>query len=89
LGSLPSSAMLALLCLVMGVYIWRKYKSELIAQEKWRVTRADAIRAEEQQTNAFSKVIETLVMQNGLLNNLAEKISHIATLLDERLPRKQ
>ena len=88
LGTLPSSTILALICLFMGFYIWRKHKSEQVAQEKWHVTREEAVRAEEKQTLAFSKVVETMVMQHAILNNLTEKISHIQMVLDERLPRK-
>ena len=89
IGSLSTSAVLVLLVLAMGYYIYRKHKDD--AQETLKRLEAweAATKAEERQTAVITKSVESIAMMTQGHNMLAEKVMQVLTILDERLPRKK
>lgn len=79
LGSLPTATILALLCISMGYYIYKKMKLDKADSENWRLTREEAVRAEEHQTEALNKLVDVTAMN-------ASEIKEMRIILNERLP---
>lgn len=88
IGSLSTAAVLALLNIYQGILAYRKHKDDkketLVRLEAWEA----ATRAEEHQTAALAKTVETIVTLANSHNALSEKVAHILVVLDERLPRR-
>ena len=88
IGSLSSSAILAMLCFAMGYYLfrWKKMESEetLKRLEAW----VDASKAEEHQTDALKMVAERVAMNAASITSLSSKVERLMTIVEERLPRR-
>lgn len=84
LGGLSASAILAIICMAMGYYLWKKLKQE----EEWSRTHESSVHAEEKQTEAINRMAESLMMLRDAHNTTTTQLGHLTTILDERLPRK-
>lgn len=70
---------------------WMSYKkqdTDSKQSENWRVTREDAVRAEEQQTNALMATASQVSILGDSHNRLVERMEHLVTIVEERMPRR-
>lgn len=88
LGSLSAAAIFAFICIAQGYYIYKTQKDSTDSNEKWRLTREGAIRAEESQTQMMSKMVDVISMNTTTANANGIKIDRLSTILEERVPRK-
>lgn len=88
LGSLPSSALMALIVMAQSYYIYNKYKGDREDSENWRKTREEAVRAEMSQTDAIAKVADNVSALASAHNSLSSQVQTLYTLIDERVPRR-
>ncbi len=84
IGSLSAAAVLALISIAEGVYIYKKMRSDAESSEKWRETRELSIRAEEHQTMAVASMATRIDMMAQVLNTAVSDLGKILTILDER-----
>jgi len=84
LGNLSTSAVLVLVCVSMGYYIWRKLKQE----EAWRSVHEERVLAEERETEAIRQMAASIVMLRDAHNATTAQLSHLTTIIDERLARR-
>lgn len=88
LGALSTSAILALIVIAMGYYLYRWKKMESAETMKRLEAWLDASKAEEHQTEALHTIAERTAMNAEAINGLSEKIVHLTTILEERIPRR-
>lgn len=73
LGDLPSSAIWALFCLVLVAYVWYTAKSNRQTDLQWQGIRLKDAEADAAMAQAVGK--------------MADEISHLKVIVDERIPR--
>ena len=88
LGSLSSSAILALVVLALGYRDYKKDKDDKeVALERLKAWQ-DSTKAEIAQTEMMDKGNETIVSMSGTINMLVGQVKILTTLIDERIPRR-
>lgn len=87
LGALTPAAIFALIAMHQGYINYRKDRDAFVSNEKWRGTREGQVRAEEGQTLIMGKQVDVLAMNTASINSLSAQITHLATLIDERIPK--
>ena len=88
LGGLPSSAFLALVCIAQGHFIYQSNKDDRVEALKRLEAWENSTRAEERQTEALRKVADSVDMAGNAQNEMASQITRLATIIDERIPRR-
>lgn len=88
IGGLSAAAILSLVCFAQGYMIYRREKHEEDNHEKWRQTNDNKIRAEDAQTSVMERLVEVVAMNTSAISAQADRINHLATLIDERIPKR-
>ena len=88
LGSLSAATIFALATIAQALYIYKK--SRLDAEETIKRLQMweGNIRAEEHQTEAIKKLVESIVIISNNQTAQAIDLREIRTILNERLPQK-
>ena len=88
IGSLSTSSVLALVWIVREIYIFRWKKMESAETLKRLEAWLEASKTEEHHTEALRKMADSVVMIAGSQNATSERVAHLFTLIEERIPRK-
>lgn len=88
MGAMSAAGILSLVCMAQAWIIRKKENFTEVSNEKWRLTRDSAIRAEEGQTLVMGRVVDNISMNTSAVNALSARVDHLSTIIEERVPRR-
>lgn len=88
IAGLSTASFALLIAFAEGYYIYRVHRDDKISSEKWRITREEAVKAEIAQTESIARIADNVIALASAHNNLIAQVNHLATLVDERIPRR-